>query len=118
VTVAVRVTFLDIIPVSRQFTITMFRGILPSKRVVSSDFIMVTPIPAPISNGKEKENTPGSFPVSAVPKPSRPATKGLSKVSEKHKEKDSNLANEKSIPKAEVPMNEAFDQLLVSTLVS
>jgi hypothetical protein len=96
----------------------MFKGILPSKRISSSEFIMVTPSGAQPTNGKEKENAPGFPPVSALLKPQRTTTKGLSHVFERHKEKDRKVSNEKHPPIAEVPMNEAFNQLLVSKFPS
>jgi hypothetical protein len=93
----------------------MFKGILPSKRVVSAEFTMVTPL-ASVANGREKENAPDSLTILPVTsKPPRPAAaRGLSQVFEKQKDKQTKAPKEKVQSKGEVPMDEAFDKLLVS----
>ena len=91
----------------------MFKGILPSKRIVSSDFTMVTPVSAPSANGTEKENEPDSF-VTAKPSRQAATTKAFSQVFEKQRDKEPKVSKEKEKLKEEVPMNEAFDKLLVS----
>ncbi|KAF9223697.1 hypothetical protein BS17DRAFT_781078 [Gyrodon lividus] len=82
----------------------MFKGILPSKRISSSEFTMVTSL-GDISNGKE--NVPD--PVVAVPpKPSKPT---LHRDKGKHENSKSTRASQ-DVPLEPVVMNQAFDQLL------
>jgi hypothetical protein len=92
----------------------MFKGILPSKRIASSDFTMVTPPDI----GKENKPRPESQDVAKLPgKLSRPQTaKPKSQLLDKLMEKDSKKAKSKDHPAQEPgpEMNEAFGQLLVS----
>ncbi|KAL4066928.1 armadillo-type protein [Scleroderma yunnanense] len=82
----------------------MFKGILPSKRISSSEFTMVTSL-GDISNGKE--NLPAdSANTVQVNKPSKvPQTKG------KH-EKSKSAKVSQDAPAEPQAMNQAFDQLL------
>lgn len=49
----------------------MFRGILPSKRIASGDFTMVTALND--INGKENHPDPASIPLPTSTKPTKPA---------------------------------------------
>lgn len=84
----------------------MFKSILPSKRVSSSDFTMVTPLGETDINGKENMFN------SSKAKPSIASTRGFPTVSDKRKKASakgkSNVADDES------DMIQAFDKLLVS----
>lgn len=81
----------------------MFKGILPLKRIPSSEFTMVTSL-GDISNGKE--NIPD--PVSAVPaKPHKDKAKH---------EKSKSVKVLQDPPVEPVVTNQAFDRLLVSDI--
>ncbi|KIJ66900.1 hypothetical protein HYDPIDRAFT_149967 [Hydnomerulius pinastri MD-312] len=82
----------------------MFKGILPSKRIPSSEFTMVTSL-GDISNGKE--NVPDS--VSVVP--TKPSKATLHKDKAKH-EKSKSAKPSQDVTVEPVVMNQAFDRLL------
>ncbi|KAF8896485.1 armadillo-type protein [Infundibulicybe gibba] len=87
----------------------MFKAILPSsKRIVSSDFTMITPLGDVAPNGKE--NLPGSQQPAAAKgtKPAFSTTKGQAN----DKRKRGEMKMKEQIPEEPVPMNQAFDQLL------
>ena len=88
----------------------MFKGILPSKRLPSTEFTMVTSL-GDISNGKE--NVPD--PVSTVPaKPSKVATY---KDKAKH-EKSKSVKTLQDFSVEPIVTNQAFDKLLVSGILT
>lgn len=91
----------------------MFKGILPSKRISSSDFTMVTNM----GDLTGKENLPGG-PAPLATKGTRQAllaTKGHSQSQEKKKKGDAKKGKEiKEQPADGAGMNMAFDRLLVS----
>lgn len=92
----------------------MFKSILPSKRIVSSDFTMVTNLGDPAPNGKENQPSVGAIPPSGPSKSTRAghsATKGSSQSHEKKKR--DKKEKEQQQPAEAVGMNQAFDQLLV-----
>ncbi|KAF5337944.1 hypothetical protein D9758_013127 [Tetrapyrgos nigripes] len=79
----------------------MFKNILPSKRIASTDFTMVTPL---VENGKENQPGPEAIPNSTKnAKPGLAPTKGFRKRADM-KEKDTN--------RTPAEMNQAFDDLL------
>ncbi|KAF8843694.1 hypothetical protein BDN67DRAFT_944797 [Paxillus ammoniavirescens] len=82
----------------------MFKGILPSKRISSSEFTMVTSL-GDISNGKE--NVPD--PVAAVPP--KPTKATLHRDKGRNENSKSRKASQDA-PVEPVVMNQAFDQLL------
>ncbi|KAF9243471.1 armadillo-type protein [Melanogaster broomeanus] len=82
----------------------MFKGILPSKRISSSEFTMLTSL-GDISNGKE--NVPD--PVAVVQ--AKPPKGTLQKDKGKHEKSKSTNAPQ-GAPVEPVVMNQAFDQLL------
>jgi hypothetical protein len=82
----------------------MFRGILPSKRISSSEFTMITPL----GDANGKENHPASGPP-LLAKSFRPP------MSKPKSEKRKNNQAKAEEPQAEVFMTDkAFDKLLVS----
>ncbi|KAF5391700.1 hypothetical protein D9757_002552 [Collybiopsis confluens] len=85
----------------------MFKSILPSKRIPSSDFTMITSL-GDVSNGKE--NQPGSNVLAQPPKNAKAGAKGSSKGMS-DKKKLGNLKGKDQAPSGE-DMNDAFDQLL------
>ncbi len=88
----------------------MFKAILPAKRMVSSDFTMMTPLDTTIN---DKENQPGATKNS---RPSATTTKSFIQAYEKKKKSDSK-AYEQSEALAGPETNQAFDKLLVRLLV-
>lgn len=88
----------------------MFKGILPSKRVASSDFTMVTPLLE--TNGKE--NLPGVVVSSAAQKSTRSAL-AVNKVQMQvlGKKKRADVKNVNNLDLEGAGMNQAFDRLLV-----
>ncbi len=100
------------------FTFAMFKGILPAKRISSSDFTMVTSLADVPANGKE--NQPGGQPqLATVTKIARPATatKGFQQPYEKKKKTESK-GNVQPSGTVGPETNLAFDRLLVSILSS
>ncbi|KAF8903639.1 armadillo-type protein [Mucidula mucida] len=83
----------------------MFKAILPAKRMVSSDFTMMTPLDTTIN---DKENQPGATKNS---RPSATTTKSFIQAYEKKKKSDSK-AYEQSEALAGPETNQAFDKLL------
>ncbi|KAG6853991.1 hypothetical protein C0991_011855 [Blastosporella zonata] len=84
----------------------MFKGILPSKRISSSDFTMVTPM----GDFNGKENLPTAAPSS---KSSKLPTKGQNQATEKKKRGETKKTKDNQEPCSEGPsMNQAFDRLL------
>lgn len=88
----------------------MFKGILPSKRMPSTEFTMVTSL-GDISNGKE--NVPD--PVPAVP--AKPSKVTVHKDKAKH-EKSKSLKALQDFTVEPVVTNQAFDKLLVGEIPS
>lgn len=88
----------------------MFKGILPSKRIVSSDFTMVTNFGDPGANGKE--NQPGTLPPPGALKGTKPAL-SMSKGFAQSYEKKRTETQDKDRPTEVLGMNQAFDKLLV-----
>lgn len=85
----------------------MFKGILPSKRVVSSDFTFLTNLAVDVPAGKENQ------PTSGVQHSQIPATKVGKVGAAMSKKKRGDAKKPKDIP-LEVPeTNQAFDKLLV-----
>jgi hypothetical protein len=100
-------------------TYAMFKGILPSKRVSSSDFTMVTPLLD--INGKE--NLPGvSAPFSAAQKSTKSvlvANKTQIQIPEKKKRGEVKKGTDFKHQDVEGSgMNQAFDRLLVCKPIS
>ncbi|KAG7451301.1 uncharacterized protein BT62DRAFT_926976 [Guyanagaster necrorhizus] len=90
----------------------MFKGILPTKRISSSDFTMVTSLADVPPNGKE--NQPGGQPqLATVTKIARPATatKGFQQPHEKKKKTESKV-NVQPSGTVGPETNIAFDRLL------
>jgi hypothetical protein len=94
----------------------MFKGILPSKRIASSDFTMITNLGDLVANGKENV---GAQAVPLAPKSARPAlstTKGSTQLYEKKRKADAKKGkvNREQTEEEGPSMNQAFDRLLVS----
>lgn len=94
-------------------TSTMFKGILPSRRIPSGDFTIITNLVD--DHAKENQYNPsGQTQVTATK--GRTGTKGFLQMNEKKKKSDSKKAND-SAPKqvSDVPISpQEFDKLLVS----
>ncbi|KAH7884372.1 armadillo-type protein [Phlebopus sp. FC_14] len=98
----------------------MFKGILPSKRISSSEFTMVTPPSlGDISNANGKENLPDS--TTTAPSQQQPAKplKTTTTQRSKHEKSKSVKASSSSSPSPDMVghaeplvMNQAFDRLL------
>ncbi|KAI6125038.1 armadillo-type protein [Pisolithus croceorrhizus] len=82
----------------------MFKGILPSKRISSSEFTMVTSL-GDISNGKE------NLPVEASSATQASKTLKVPQSKAKHEKSKSNKASQDAAVAPQV-MNQAFDRLL------
>ncbi|KAF5382020.1 hypothetical protein D9615_004437 [Tricholomella constricta] len=88
---------------------TMFKGILPSKRISSSDFTMITTLGD--LNGKENLPTPTPQTV----KGPKATNKGQGQGLDKKKRGDNKKVKEtQDVPTDGPAMNQAFDRLLVS----
>lgn len=91
---------------------TMFKGILPSKRISSSEFTMITPLGDSNVNGKE--NQAGSIDTQPLPGPTknvRPLAKGFPQSFDKRK-RSAGKAADLGVAVG-MNQNEAFDKLLV-----
>jgi len=92
----------------------MFKGILPAKRIPSTDFMMVTNLGDP--NGKENMPTGAAVPLGS--KATRQATlaaKGLVQSQDKKRRGDAKKGKDMSEQVLDGDgMNLAFDKLLVS----
>jgi len=85
----------------------MFKGILPSRRVPSADFTIITNLVE--GHGKENQPTQPQMPTTRA----QTASKGFMQMNEKKKKTDSKRS--KDAPAPETPVSgEAFDKLLVS----
>jgi len=87
----------------------MFKSILPSKRIPSSDFTMLTEL-ADSAPPIGKENHFNSSNALAVPVQSKTGKPGLLSKGFPEKKRRDTKSNDPS-----TEMNQAFDQLLVST---
>jgi hypothetical protein len=95
----------------------MFKGILPSKRVSTSDFAMITPLLD--LNGKENLPGAGVPPTQRNTRSALGPNKAQLHVQEKKKYGDFNNGKECQSLDLEGPgMNQAFDRLLVRKLLS
>ena len=87
---------------------TMFKSILPSRRVPSTDFTIITNL----VESQGKENQPTQL-VQIPADKARSASKGFMQIHEKKKKADAKRSKDVSPP--ETPISgEAFDKLLVS----
>jgi hypothetical protein len=94
----------------------MFKGILSSRRIASSDFTMITPLGD--ANAGGKENLPGTAvaPPLGVHKNTKvapAADKGYVQASDKKKRGESKKGNGDGYHLQGPTMNKAFDRLLV-----
>lgn len=94
----------------------MFKGILPSKRISSSDFTMITNLGDLNVNGKE--NVAAIPPASKSARPALSKTKAPTQLYEKKRKADGKkgkITRDQIGAEQEGPgMNQAFDRLLVS----
>ena len=93
----------------------MFKGILPSKRISSSEFTMVTNL----GDLDGKENLPGATtaPASKGIRKAMAATKGQAQLQDRKKQGDTKKhRNIYDQPTEGLGMNVAFDKLLVSRI--
>lgn len=98
----------------------MFKGILPSKRISSSDFTMIAgPGIGDVPQfGKEIQNKPEIIPQQTVLKPGKPA-KGFGKSNEKQKTLKTKEKGKEGKDQSGEPVmtEEAFDKLLVRMMI-
>ena len=91
----------------------MFKGILPSRRIPSGDFTIITNLVD--DHSKENQYNPSSQ-TQVLATKGRTGTKGFLQMNEKKKKSDSKKANDsvqRQVPDALVSSQE-FDKLLVS----
>ncbi|KAG5646973.1 hypothetical protein DXG03_001696 [Asterophora parasitica] len=84
----------------------MFKGILPSKRISSSDFTIVTPM----GDLNGKENLPTAVPNTA--KSSKATMKGHGQLDKKKHKENKKGKEMQDVPSDGPAMNQAFDRLL------
>jgi len=90
----------------------MFKGILPSKRIPSGDFTIITNLMDDHSKENQR-NLSGQTQVSATK--GRTATKGFLQMNEKKKKSDSKKAKDSAPTVPDTPISpQEFDKLLVS----
>jgi hypothetical protein len=95
----------------------MFKSILPSRRIPSGDFTIITNLVD--DHAKENRNLSGQTQVPAI-KARTGTTKGFLQMNEKKKKSDSKKANDSAqTPVPHTPISpQEFDKLLVSILSS
>jgi hypothetical protein len=94
----------------------MFKGlILPSKRISSSDFTMITPLGDPCVNGKENEPDPPVLQQAA--KPAKPIIKKAKSFGINHDRKKGTQQKAVQPPVETLATEQAFDKMLVSLRV-
>lgn len=96
--------------VQLQSSTTMFKNILPGRRIPSGEFTFVTLG----NNGASKENLPAMAAKPQVATKPRPNSKAVVQASDKKKTKKT----KDSPPNDVVVSPQAFDQLLVSTVAT
>ena len=91
------------------FQSTMFKGILPSRRVPSGDFTIITNL---IEN-EGKENQPAMPSQPRMPLKARSVSKGFLQTGDKKRKAEAKKAKENQAQHIQIS-GEAFDKLLVS----
>ncbi len=93
---------------------TMFKSILPSRRVPSGDFTFITPLADDVSG---KENLPSLAARAQMPlAKGRTVTKGFIQTSEMKKKTDHKKPKDSPSSDSTVVSTQAFDKLLVSSI--
>lgn len=92
------------------FQSTMFKGILPSRRVPSGDFTIITNLVE--NQGKENQPTMPSQP--RMPTKARSVSKGFLQTGDKKRKAEAKKAKENNQMQDTQISGEAFDKLLVS----